>query len=60
MNKYRVFVYDAVVYEDIEADSEEQAQEIALEFWNERIPTVIALGKKEWQESFFHIYTFNV
>lgn len=47
MNKYRVFVYDAVVYEDIEADSEEQAQEIALEFWNERIPTVIALGKKE-------------
>ena len=36
MNKYRVFVYDAVVYEDIETDSEEQAQEIALEFWNER------------------------
>ena len=47
MNKYRVFVYDVVVYEDIEADSEEQAQESAPEFWNERIPPVIALGKKE-------------
>ena len=47
MNKYNVFVYNAATYEGIEANSEEEAKRIALEFWDEMIPTVIALGKKE-------------
>ena len=47
MSKHRVFIYDAVVYDGIEADSEEQAKEIALEWWNERMPTVIAFEEKE-------------
>lgn len=38
--KYNVFIYDATTYQEIEADSEEQAIEIALEWWNERIPTI--------------------
>lgn len=47
MNKYKVFIYDTTTYEGIEADSEEQAKEIALEYWNERTPTVMAFESKE-------------
>ena len=38
--KYNVFIYDSTTYQEIEADSEEQAIEIALEWWKEQMPTI--------------------
>lgn len=45
--KYNVFIYDATTYQEIEADSEEQAIEIALEWWNERIPTIFCFQSEK-------------
>lgn len=45
--KYDVMIYDAVTYRAIEADSEEQAKEIALEWWNERMPTILCFQSEE-------------
>ena len=47
MNKYNVFVYNAVTYEGVEASSEEEAKKIALEKWMQSIPTVVVIGKTE-------------
>ena len=48
--KYNVFIYDATTYQDIEADSEEEAIEIALEWWNERMPTITCFSSEEKEE----------
>ena len=45
--KYNVFIYDATTYQEIEADSEEQAIEIALEWWKEQMPTIICFPSEE-------------
>ena len=48
--KYNVFIYDATTYQEIEADSEEEAREIALEWWNERMPTITCFPSEEKEE----------
>lgn len=45
--KYDVMIYDAATYRTIEADSKEQAKEIALEWWNERIPTIFCFQSEK-------------
>ena len=44
--KYSITIEDFVNY-DIEADSEEKAIEIALDYWVERDPTVYVESKEE-------------
>ena len=44
--KYSITIEDFVGY-DIEADSEEKAIEIALEWWAEREPTVYVENEEE-------------
>ena len=48
--KYNVFIYDATTYQEIEADSEEQAIEIALEWWKEQMPTIACFPSEEKEE----------
>ena len=48
--KYNVFIYDATTYQEIEADSEEEVREIALEWWNERIPFITCFCSEEKEE----------
>ena len=48
--KYNVFIYDSTTYQEIEADSEEEAREIALEWWNERMPFITCFHSEEKEE----------
>ena len=48
--KYNVFIYDATTYQEIEADSEEEAIVIALEWWIERMPTITCFPSEEKEE----------
>ena len=48
--KYNVFIYDVTTYQEIEADSEEEAREIALEWRNERIPFITCFHSEEKEE----------
>ena len=48
--KYNIFIYDAVTYQAIKADSEEQAIEIALEWWKEQMPTITCFPSEEKEE----------
>ena len=48
--KYNVFIYDSTTYQEIEANSEEEAREIALEWWNERMPFITCFHSEEKEE----------
>ena len=45
--KFDIFLQDMVGFMGIEADNKEQAIEIALEWWAERIPEILALNAGE-------------
>lgn len=47
MKKYHIYVYNSAVYENIKAESEEEAREIARKWWNEHAPCMIVNEDKE-------------
>lgn len=38
--KYDVTIIDKVIYPEVEAKSEEEAKEIALQWWEKRVPSI--------------------
>ena len=47
MKKFKVNLQDNVTYHDIEAENAEEALEMALEWWNERMPKWLVQLEKE-------------
>lgn len=50
MKKFKVNLQDIVTYHNIEAETAEEAADIALEYWYERMPLWLIEEEKEEKE----------